>query len=293
MCGGVSSGVSEKDRELIVTQHNTLRSSVSPPASDMMRLRWDTELALVAEGWAETCNTYSDPPARRTVPGTWGELGQNMAVNGSSWSDVIHSWWQGKNDLDKVNGSYEQYVQVVWASTVRVGCGFADCGAFHVHVCNYAPSMNVREMTSPYRPGSSCQHCPHTCRDNLCDCGDQRCENLATLDPATCTCQCLQPFHRQPTCSLSCSDVEEASFCKHSSLVTCSRVHNMAVYCPWLCNVCPFGGHDYNSSSNNTNDNNNKVKTGSTSGSSRCCLGYGGLLVTCFWGVVFVTFRTI
>ncbi|CAG2060094.1 unnamed protein product [Timema podura] len=77
------------------------------------------------------------------------------------------------NDLEVVG----HYTQLVWASSHRVGCGFAKChrgGArgkpFYNYVCNYCPIGNFRErLGRPYKKGKPCSKCPGHCRlEKLC-----------------------------------------------------------------------------------------------------------------------------
>uniref|UniRef100_A0A8B9QUI6 SCP domain-containing protein n=1 Tax=Anas platyrhynchos TaxID=8839 RepID=A0A8B9QUI6_ANAPL len=54
--------------EQCVTEHNKFRSAVSPPASDMLYMTWDPDLAKTAKAWAKRCqfkhNTYLKEPGQ-------------------------------------------------------------------------------------------------------------------------------------------------------------------------------------------------------------------------------------
>lgn len=48
-------------KDMIVDKHDYLRSMVSPPAADMMKMEWNEEAAKVAQWWAEQCQFKHDP----------------------------------------------------------------------------------------------------------------------------------------------------------------------------------------------------------------------------------------
>ncbi|EPQ05146.1 Cysteine-rich secretory protein 2 [Myotis brandtii] len=52
----------------IVNKHNELRKSVSPSASNMLRMEWDREATANAQKWANKCTLqHSDPEERKTT----------------------------------------------------------------------------------------------------------------------------------------------------------------------------------------------------------------------------------
>nr|XP_030147750.3 peptidase inhibitor 16 [Taeniopygia guttata] len=72
----------------------------------------------------------------------------------------------------------DNYTQVVWAETTRIGCGSSFCKKSHgietenVHllVCSYYPPGNMKGK-KPYQEGPSCEMCPTdtVCVNNLCE----------------------------------------------------------------------------------------------------------------------------
>ncbi|XP_049422155.1 GLIPR1-like protein 1 [Epinephelus fuscoguttatus] len=171
-----------------VREHNRARSSVSPPASDMLYMTWDEGLAITARAWARHCvfehNGYLKD-VRRVHP-TFSSVGENIWTSSSPHFDVsraIKRWVDEKQDYDynrnictKVCG---HYTQVVWASSFKVGCAvqlctngvkytsFADQEGI-LFVCNYATAGNVNGGRPYNYEGAVCSKCKGTCVENLC-----------------------------------------------------------------------------------------------------------------------------
>ncbi|XP_008276762.1 GLIPR1-like protein 1 isoform X2 [Stegastes partitus] len=177
----------EKFIEECVREHNRARSSVSPPASNMLYMTWDEDLAITARAWAKNCvfehNVDLKEP-RRMHP-TFPSVGENIwtgsppssfdvtgAIQG--WVNEKMHYSYGRNTCTKVCG---HYTQVVWATSYKVGCavqlcrngvsGFTDReGA--VFVCNYATAGNMNGRRPYESQGAACSGCDGTCVDNLC-----------------------------------------------------------------------------------------------------------------------------
>nr|ADN00778.1 LON-1 protein [Teladorsagia circumcincta] len=136
----------------ITHEHNRFRRMV--PASDMNMLYWSDELAASAQRHANTCD-FRHSRGRRNV-------GENIwAAPYSNYSDAIALWFnEVHNPRCACNHAYKHccghYVQVVWAKTNLVGCGFARCrdaqgvlgrGHRNVFVCHYNPQGNTVFVT--------------------------------------------------------------------------------------------------------------------------------------------------
>ena len=90
------------DKNVIVSLHNKLRSQVAlgqefrgvagaqPPASNMLEMSWDDELAVVAQRWADQCQFGHD--SVRDV-GRF-KVGQNVYIHAHS-NDGPVPWRQG------------------------------------------------------------------------------------------------------------------------------------------------------------------------------------------------------
>ncbi|XP_067930719.1 cysteine-rich venom protein-like [Watersipora subatra] len=197
-------------REEIVSTHNSLRSTIN--ASNMQKMVWDSELASLAQKWADNCE-FDHDNKRRNIPGRF-TVGQNLALGHHDWSEALHSWWneiaeftynRQDMELEKVG----HFTQMAWAESVKVGCGWANCTnmAPRLYVCNYSPGGNF-EIWKPYEIAndqgdrSACSSCPNTCdRNYLCDCGGKACQNGGILDVNTCQCNCIKSFHTPNNCA--------------------------------------------------------------------------------------------
>ncbi|XP_070198751.1 cysteine-rich venom protein triflin-like [Littorina saxatilis] len=83
--------VSAKDRNLIVDLHNQHRVEANPSASDMLTLKWDKEVAMLAQKWADNCDFKHDGNTARWIPGRF-KVGQNLASNQKDWQSAINAW---------------------------------------------------------------------------------------------------------------------------------------------------------------------------------------------------------
>nr|XP_032830643.1 cysteine-rich secretory protein LCCL domain-containing 1-like [Petromyzon marinus] len=184
--------ISESDKAVILDLHNRLRGQVSPTASNMEYLVWDSELERSAEHWAETC-LWEHGPA-----GELSRIGQNL---GAHWGRFrpptfhVQAWYDEVRDYSfpyphecnpwcpfRCTGPVcTHYTQLVWATSSRIGCAINLCYNMNVWgqvwaravylVCNYAPKGNWWG-SAPYKVGRPCSECPPSygggCRDNMC-----------------------------------------------------------------------------------------------------------------------------
>lgn len=151
-----------KDRFL--DSHNDMRNryKLSP-------LQWDNGIAAYAQRWADHLKQHRDCKMQhRSVAGiTEGKsYGENLAWNWhpraglksgtfiSSPENSVLLWTQECKDYNYQNNSCVtgkqcgHFTQVVWNTSVRVGCGMAICdhptrGRAEVWVCNYDPPGNI------------------------------------------------------------------------------------------------------------------------------------------------------
>ncbi|XP_041833860.1 GLIPR1-like protein 1 [Melanotaenia boesemani] len=170
-----------------VRKHNMARTSVDPPASDMLYMTWDEGLAITARAWARHCtfkhNIYLKD-VRRVHP-TFSSVGENIwtgyppssfnvsrAIRG--WVNETQYYDYEKNSCTNVCG---HYTQVVWASSYKVGCAVQLCskGVTHftdregaIFVCNYATAGNINRRRPYQSQGVACSGCKGTCENSLC-----------------------------------------------------------------------------------------------------------------------------
>ncbi|XP_067438491.1 GLIPR1-like protein 1 [Thunnus thynnus] len=175
--------------EQCVREHNKARSSVNPPASDMLYMTWDEGLAITARAWARHCvfehNIYLKD-ARRVHP-TFLSVGENIGtgyppsnfkVNTAikSWVDENQFYDYEANQCSDVCG---HYTQVVWATSYKVGCAIHLCPngvkktnfgtrESYMFVCNYATAGNMNGMQPYQSKGAACSRCEGTCKKSLC-----------------------------------------------------------------------------------------------------------------------------
>ncbi|XP_032069584.1 cysteine-rich venom protein TEL1-like [Thamnophis elegans] len=205
----------EKQDE-IVNMHNSLRRSVSPTASNMLRMEWYPEAASNAERWAYQCFYDHSSENSRILDGI--KCGENifMSSNARTWAEMIQSWYDenknfvygvGANPAGSVVG---HYTQIVWYKSYRIGCAAAYCPSYpynYFYVCQYCPAGNMEGLTAtPYKSGPSCADCPSACDNGLCtnpclrenalsNCNELKekysCQHdfVRTNCPATCFCQ--------------------------------------------------------------------------------------------------------
>jgi pathogenesis-related protein 1 len=125
----------------MLAAHNAFRKHIG-----LRPLTWSDSLATVAQSWADTLlkrrQFYHRPQSG---------YGENLfEINGGSSAapdDVVHDWVAESLDYDyAANRCYSvcgHYTQVVWRSTVEVGCAVARGGSREVWVCEYGPPGNV------------------------------------------------------------------------------------------------------------------------------------------------------
>nr|ALA23469.1 cap-16 [Haemonchus contortus]ALA23470.1 cap-15 [Haemonchus contortus] len=136
----------------ITHEHNRYRRMV--PASDMNMLYWSHELAASAQRHANTCDFRHSRGRVNVGENIWAAPYSNYSDAISLWFNEVHNPYCGCNHAYKHCCGH--YVQVVWAKTTLVGCGFARCrdvqgvlghGHRNVFVCHYNPQGNTVLVT--------------------------------------------------------------------------------------------------------------------------------------------------
>lgn len=184
-CSNFEGGLLESARNHILDIHNKLRQKVATggmdgyqPASNMMQLEWDNELAEMAQRWSEQCTQYlSHDDCRDSITGE--KVGQNIGMikekniteSRDKAETIVNFWADEFKDLAVPNRetfdpdrfmSAGHYTQMAWATTTRIGCGYTGDRyetLVFVLVCNYKFAGNV--MTKPmYKIGKACSECP-------------------------------------------------------------------------------------------------------------------------------------
>lgn len=123
----------------MLTAHNEVRAKVGIPP-----LAWSDNLARAAQEWANQLiaeRRFDHRPKSKT--------GQNLfRMDGGRETPkkVVERWAsEAANFNYKANrckGECGHYTQIVWRSTIEVGCAVARGGTREVWVCEYAPPGN-------------------------------------------------------------------------------------------------------------------------------------------------------
>ncbi|NWV97565.1 PI16 inhibitor, partial [Machaerirhynchus nigripectus] len=172
----LSWSLSDEEKKIILDEHNKYRSEVDPPARAMMKMTWDPDLEVNAQAFAKQC-TWSRNGERRgkNFFATASNLDVKLAIEQWNGERKFYNLTDGECTTGQ---TCDNYTQVVWAETARIGCGKSSCEKIggiktengHVLVCSYFPLGN-KENSVPYWEGTSCAKCPKgtVCANNLCE----------------------------------------------------------------------------------------------------------------------------
>ncbi|ELW66112.1 Peptidase inhibitor 16 [Tupaia chinensis] len=179
---GPAGALKDEEKRLMVELHNLYRAQVTPPASNMLQMSWDDELAAFAKAYAQQC-VWGHNKER-------GRRGENLFAITDEGVDVHLAMEEWHHEREHYNLSAAacdpgqvcgHYTQVVWAKTERIGCGSHFCEKLQgveetnieLLVCNYEPPGNVRGR-KPYEEGTPCSQCPsgYSCKNALCGTGE-------------------------------------------------------------------------------------------------------------------------
>nr|XP_025846627.1 peptidase inhibitor 16 [Vulpes vulpes] len=190
---GPAGALTEDEKRAMVELHNLYRSQASPPAADMLQMRWNEELAAFAKAYAKQC-VWGHNKER-------GRRGENLFAITGHGLDVplaMEEWHHEREHYNLSAATCDQgqmcghYTQVVWAKTERIGCGSHFCEKLqgveetniHLLVCNYEPPGNVKGK-KPYEEGTPCSLCPsgYRCESSLCEpiAGQEEAQDLPGL----------------------------------------------------------------------------------------------------------------
>ncbi|CAJ0578582.1 unnamed protein product, partial [Mesorhabditis spiculigera] len=164
-------------KKWITYEHNRYRRMV--PSSDMNMLYWSEELAASAQRHADTCDFRHSRGRVNVGENIWAAPYSNYSDAISIWFNEVHNPWCQCNHAYKHCCGH--YIQVVWAKTSLVGCGFATCrdvqgvwgrGHRNVFVCHYNPQGNtVPAFKWATGDKGRCSECPESapaCYQGLC-----------------------------------------------------------------------------------------------------------------------------
>jgi pathogenesis-related protein 1 len=151
--GSVSSKVSESDQQTCVDAINAVRASVRQPAnyagnwSTLPDVTWSDTAAASAQGWANHLASLGCKLEHASNTGYGENLARGTHLTVSSavamWASEIDAYnWSPTYTAADFNAGSGHYTQLVWRSTVEVGCGTAECGTSVVVSCRFSPPGN-------------------------------------------------------------------------------------------------------------------------------------------------------
>nr|CDS29749.1 expressed protein [Hymenolepis microstoma] len=149
----------------------------------MLQMTYNTTLENLAQKWVDACKWKHPENTDKEYSG----LGQNLAMTTGStislhgmvkkWNDENADYNYEQSSCSKVCG---HYTQVVWASSLKLGCAYKKCDQFVVGqvtypsafflACQYSPAGNLIGA-KPYISGPKCDKCPSgykSCVNGLC-----------------------------------------------------------------------------------------------------------------------------
>jgi pathogenesis-related protein 1 len=124
-------------------------------------LEWSATLGSYAQEWANYLAANNCQLAHRPNS-TYGE---NLYWTSSAVTapQVVAAWTLESASYDAATNTCSEgnicghYTQVIWANTLKLGCGMASCGSQQVWVCNYDPRGNYSGqkpfVSTPGEPG--------------------------------------------------------------------------------------------------------------------------------------------
>ena len=151
-----SPGVGEPPELMGITLfHNQIRAAVVT-STPLPALQWDASLAATAAAWVAQCqNTDGFPQILDHNPGrSTGHpyyVGENIyASSGTATAQgALNSWGAEKPNYNPSTGACTgtcgHYTQVVWRTTLKVGCARGNCPGIQYPstiVCDYGPGGN-------------------------------------------------------------------------------------------------------------------------------------------------------
>ncbi|KAK9884057.1 hypothetical protein WA026_004995 [Henosepilachna vigintioctopunctata] len=176
----------------ILNVHNVYRNKVAmgeatgkngvnlPQGADLVEMVWDDELAYFAQCYANKCILQYDKCRQSSAKENIEQIiFIKIAVNPKTTDEIImemieSAFYSSKHlseeeiEMHRNNKLTEQFTQLFWSRTSRVGCGLTrlleDLYAYFM-VCNYGPAGNI-QGERVYKIGTPCSSCPD---HRICD----------------------------------------------------------------------------------------------------------------------------
>jgi hypothetical protein len=159
--GGMANPLTQDAIDAFVAAHNQARRGplVPPPSPALPPVTWDGVLADSVYNYAIKCQGTNDllsHNANRSTDyqalGGSGYVGENIYGTSATMvtpATAVALWMNEAPSYDYNSGEFGSaghYTQIVWRSSVRIGCAIVDCPALQYHntvICDYAPGGNI------------------------------------------------------------------------------------------------------------------------------------------------------
>jgi pathogenesis-related protein 1 len=154
--GDIPGGVGEPSNLAGITLfHNQVRAAVDTPTA-LPFLSWSDSLAATAAAWVAQCQDSDAPTGLidhnpNRSDGHPYYVGENIFGSGGAASaqQAVSLWASEKDNYDYATNSCQgvcgHYTQLVWRTTLEVGCAIGNCPGFQFGnsiVCDYGPGGN-------------------------------------------------------------------------------------------------------------------------------------------------------
>ncbi|KAL3310276.1 Peptidase inhibitor 16, partial [Cichlidogyrus casuarinus] len=184
----------EEERKEIIDFHKKVRSSVNPPASNMMDIRWDSKMELLARNWASKCkfsHPWNDDSISEAEKSQYFGTSQSLARSRGRDAGAVRrllSPMENEKDyyqygMSKCRDDIQcaHYVNMIKAETYKVACVKQYCETVQnlpntegilLMVCQYSPGTYKYEsgysenIETPYKTGKPCSSCERGCTED-------------------------------------------------------------------------------------------------------------------------------
>ncbi|XP_043468656.1 venom allergen 5-like [Leptopilina heterotoma] len=168
VCSAKVAYLTSAQQNEIVNIHNEFRQRVAkgnegrgnpgpqPRARNMPNMAWDSEIANVAQRWAnqckfghDTCRNVRRFGVGQNVAMAWTTGSNPLSIKGliTMLYDEVAKFNPNQIKPFRFTGETGHYSQMLWAASTRVGCGYVNYMNGNQNtvllVCNYGPGGNV------------------------------------------------------------------------------------------------------------------------------------------------------
>ncbi|PIO73811.1 SCP-like protein [Teladorsagia circumcincta] len=191
----LDNGMTDEVRQKFLDKHNEYRSLVAkgeaknglggftPKAARMPKLSYDCDAEVNAMSWIKNCKYEAAP--WDDLYGANGLYGENIWMSPdnkmdkisaadasiSSWFSALEKFSAGQDNTftraDYFSGA-GNYTQIVWQSTLKLGCGAVSCDSMTLVACHYTWAGNfvggkIYETGEPCKTNADCMCTGCTC----------------------------------------------------------------------------------------------------------------------------------